>query len=98
MEVFRGLRAEYWCSRMATRGCEDPRVTLWLKAEYTALQDGDTPSQVGARGCSHPSFSSSFSSLHSHLPRSVTRMEFSTPATARSRATSVCRRASTTGR
>ncbi|NXE12595.1 ACRBP protein, partial [Lophotis ruficrista] len=49
MVVFRGLRTEYWCSRMATRGCEDPLVTLWLKAEYTAFQDGDFPSQVGAQ-------------------------------------------------
>ncbi|NXL02410.1 ACRBP protein, partial [Mesembrinibis cayennensis] len=49
MEVFRGLRVEYWCSRMATHGCEDPRVTLWLKAEYTALQDRDAPSQVGSQ-------------------------------------------------
>ncbi|XP_009637413.1 acrosin-binding protein [Egretta garzetta] len=57
MEVFRGLRAEYWCSRMATRGCEDPRVTLWLKAEYTALQDGDTPSQIcDSDGVQHPSY------------------------------------------
>ncbi|NWU46364.1 ACRBP protein, partial [Dromas ardeola] len=50
MDIFRGLRAEYWCSRIATRGCEDPRVALWLKAEYTAFQDGDAPSQVGAPG------------------------------------------------
>lgn len=49
MEVFRGLRMEYWCSRIATHGCEDPRVTLWLKAEDAAFQDGDAPSQVGAQ-------------------------------------------------
>ncbi|NWY60417.1 ACRBP protein, partial [Chionis minor] len=49
MEFFRGLRVEYWCSRIATRGCEDPRVTIWLKAEYIAFQDGDAPSQVGAQ-------------------------------------------------
>ncbi|NWX17055.1 ACRBP protein, partial [Aegotheles bennettii] len=49
MEALRGLRLEYWCSRMATRGCEDPRVALWLKAEYTTFQDGDAPSQVGAQ-------------------------------------------------
>ncbi|NXQ95014.1 ACRBP protein, partial [Sagittarius serpentarius] len=57
MEVFRGLRAEYWCSRMATRGCEDPRVTLWLKAEYAAFQDGDAPSQIcDSDGLQHPSY------------------------------------------
>ncbi|NXW30991.1 ACRBP protein, partial [Phaetusa simplex] len=49
VDIFRGLRVEYWCSRIATRGCEDPRVALWLKAEYTAFQDGDAPSQVGAQ-------------------------------------------------
>ncbi|NWQ92801.1 ACRBP protein, partial [Burhinus bistriatus] len=48
IEVFRGLRVEYWCSRIATRGCEDPRVAIWLKAEYTDFQDGDAPSQVGS--------------------------------------------------
>ncbi|NXU31776.1 ACRBP protein, partial [Thalassarche chlororhynchos] len=57
MEVFRGLRAEYWCSRMAIHGCEDPRVTLWLKAEYTAFQDRDAPSQIcDSGGVQHPSY------------------------------------------
>ncbi|XP_068257865.1 acrosin-binding protein-like [Nyctibius grandis] len=57
MEVFRGLRAEYWCSRMATRGCENPRVRLWLKAEYTTFQDGDAPSQIcDSGGVQHPSY------------------------------------------
>ncbi|XP_075026005.1 acrosin-binding protein [Calonectris borealis] len=57
MEVFRGLRAEYWCSRIAIRGCEDPRVTLWLKAEYTAFQDRDAPSQIcDSGGVQHPSY------------------------------------------
>ncbi|KAM6093521.1 acrosin-binding protein [Chlamydotis macqueenii] len=57
MVVFRGLRTEYWCSRMATHGCEDPRVTLWLKAEYTAFQDGDFPSQIcDSGGIQHPSY------------------------------------------
>ncbi|KAM6420948.1 acrosin-binding protein [Pluvialis apricaria] len=57
MEVFRGLRAEYWCSRIATHGCEDPRVTLWLKAEYSAFQDGHAPSQIcDSDGVQHPSY------------------------------------------
>ncbi|KAM6097720.1 acrosin-binding protein [Theristicus caerulescens] len=57
MEVFRGLRVEYWCSQMAIRGCEDPRVTLWLKGEYTALQDRDAPSQICDSGrVQHPSY------------------------------------------
>ncbi|NXA29221.1 ACRBP protein, partial [Ibidorhyncha struthersii] len=57
MEVFRGLRAEYWCTRIATHGCDDPRVTLWLKAEYTAFQEGDAPSQIcDSGGVQHPSY------------------------------------------
>ncbi|NXO55307.1 ACRBP protein, partial [Aramus guarauna] len=52
MKFFRGLRAEYWCSRIATHGCEDPRVALWLKAEYT-----DAPSQIcDSGGVQHPSY------------------------------------------
>ncbi|KAM7127227.1 LOW QUALITY PROTEIN: acrosin-binding protein [Ciconia maguari] len=57
MEVFRGLRVEYWCSQMATHGCEDPRVTLWLKAEYTTFQDGDALRQIcNSDGVQHPSY------------------------------------------
>ncbi|XP_054044679.1 acrosin-binding protein [Rissa tridactyla] len=57
MDFFRGLRVEYWCSRIATHGCEDPRVALWLKAEYTAFQDGDAPSQIcDTGGVQHPSY------------------------------------------
>ncbi|NXN53821.1 ACRBP protein, partial [Rynchops niger] len=57
MDIFRGLRVEYWCSRIATRGCEDPRVALWLKAEYTAFQDGDAPNQIcDTGGVQHPSY------------------------------------------
>ncbi|XP_009977269.1 PREDICTED: acrosin-binding protein-like, partial [Tauraco erythrolophus] len=57
LEVFRGRRSDYWCSQMATYGCEDPRVNLWLKAEYTAFQDGDGPNQVcDSSGVQHPSY------------------------------------------
>ncbi|NXL64151.1 ACRBP protein, partial [Chordeiles acutipennis] len=57
MGVFRGLRVEYWCSRMATRGCQDSQVALWLKAEYTAFQDGDVPSQIcDSSGVQHPNY------------------------------------------
>ncbi|XP_009891269.1 PREDICTED: acrosin-binding protein [Charadrius vociferus] len=57
MDVFRGLRAEYWCSRIAIRGCEDPRVTLWLKAEYSTFHDGDAPSQIcDSDGVQHPTY------------------------------------------
>ncbi|XP_061221613.1 acrosin-binding protein [Neopsephotus bourkii] len=56
-EAFRGLRAEYWCSRMATHGCKDPRVALWLKAEYSAFKDGDVPNQIcDSDGIQHPSY------------------------------------------
>ncbi|XP_014812565.1 PREDICTED: acrosin-binding protein [Calidris pugnax] len=56
-EIFRGLRMEYWCSQLAIRGCDDPRVALWLKAEYTAFQDGDAPSQIcDTGGVQHPSY------------------------------------------
>lgn len=48
MQFSPGLRAEYWCSQIATQGCDDPRVMLWLQAEYAAFRAGDTPSQVGA--------------------------------------------------
>ncbi|GAB0177539.1 acrosin-binding protein [Grus japonensis] len=57
MKFFRGLRAEYWCSQIATHGCEDPRVALWLKAEYTASQYRDAPSQIcDSGGVQHPSY------------------------------------------
>ncbi|NXN38925.1 ACRBP protein, partial [Rhinoptilus africanus] len=57
MDIFRGRRMEYWCSRIATRGCEDPRVALWLKAEYAAFQDGDAPRQIcDTSGVQHPSY------------------------------------------
>ncbi|NXD62454.1 ACRBP protein, partial [Eolophus roseicapillus] len=57
MEFFRGLRAEYWCSRIATYGCEDARVALWLKAEYAAFKGGDVPNQIcDSDGIQHPSY------------------------------------------
>ncbi|XP_047907493.2 acrosin-binding protein isoform X2 [Anser cygnoides] len=51
MQFSQGLRAEYWCSQIATQGCNDPRVMLWLQAEYAAFRAGDTPSQVVRHGC-----------------------------------------------
>ncbi|XP_010132228.1 PREDICTED: acrosin-binding protein, partial [Buceros rhinoceros silvestris] len=57
MEVFRGLKTEYWCSQIAIYGCEDPRVTFWLKAEYTAFRDRDAPSQIcDSDGIQHPTY------------------------------------------
>ncbi|NWR85412.1 ACRBP protein, partial [Furnarius figulus] len=57
MEFLRGLRSEYWCSRMATHGCEDPTVTLWLEAEYSAFHDGGGPTKIcDSNGLQHPSY------------------------------------------
>ncbi|NXW59841.1 ACRBP protein, partial [Eurystomus gularis] len=76
MEVFRGLRAEYWCSQMANHGCEDPRVAFWLKAEYTAFQDRDAPSQIcDSDGVQHPNYCA-FKS-HQCLQRSLYNQQVS---------------------
>nr|XP_047907492.1 acrosin-binding protein isoform X2 [Anser cygnoides] len=57
MQFSQGLRAEYWCSQIATQGCNDPRVMLWLQAEYAAFRAGDTPSQIcDSGGVQHPSY------------------------------------------
>ncbi|NXF79456.1 ACRBP protein, partial [Sclerurus mexicanus] len=56
-EFLRRLRSEYWCSRMATHGCKDPSVTLWLEAEYAAFQDEGGPSKIcDSNGVQHPSY------------------------------------------
>lgn len=57
MDFLRGMRLEYWCSRMAIHGCKDPAVTLWLKAEYDAFQDGDGPRKIcDSSGVQHPNY------------------------------------------
>ncbi|XP_061864979.1 acrosin-binding protein [Colius striatus] len=57
MKDFLGLKAEYWCSQMATRGCEDKRVALWLRIEYTAFPDGDASDQIcDSDGVQYPSY------------------------------------------
>ncbi|NXU89640.1 ACRBP protein, partial [Xiphorhynchus elegans] len=55
MSFLRGLKSDYWCSRIATYGCKDPIVTLWLKAQYSAFQDGGGPSKVGDHQLMFPS-------------------------------------------
>ncbi|XP_021252036.1 acrosin-binding protein [Numida meleagris] len=56
-QVSRGLRPEYWCSLIATQGCDDPRVMLWLQAEYATFRAGDTPRQIcDSDGVQHPSY------------------------------------------
>ncbi|XP_069705952.1 acrosin-binding protein-like [Phaenicophaeus curvirostris] len=50
-------RVEKWCSRIASHGCKDPRVSLWLKAEYNAFQEGDAPGQIcDSNGVKYPSY------------------------------------------
>uniref|UniRef100_A0A452INP4 Acrosin-binding protein n=1 Tax=Gopherus agassizii TaxID=38772 RepID=A0A452INP4_9SAUR len=46
MEVYGGLRGDYWCGRLATHGCDDPRVILWLQVEYAFFQGGDFPNKI----------------------------------------------------
>ncbi|NXA86462.1 ACRBP protein, partial [Melanocharis versteri] len=56
-DFLRGMRLEYWCSRMAIYGCKDPAVTLWLKAEYDAFQDEDGPGKIcDSSGVQHPNY------------------------------------------
>ncbi|XP_042723814.1 acrosin-binding protein isoform X1 [Lagopus leucura] len=56
-QVSGGLRPEYWCSLIATRGCDDPRVMLWLQAEYATFQAGDVPGKIcDSGGVQHPTY------------------------------------------
>uniref|UniRef100_A0A8C3QFG3 Acrosin-binding protein n=1 Tax=Cyanoderma ruficeps TaxID=181631 RepID=A0A8C3QFG3_9PASS len=59
MDILRGMRLEYWCSRMAIYGCKDPAVSFWLKTDYDAFQDGDGSGKVGDHqwiGVQHPNY------------------------------------------
>ncbi|KAM6438814.1 acrosin-binding protein [Rhynochetos jubatus] len=57
LEFFRDLRAEYWCSRISTYGCEDPRVVLWLKADNATFRDGDALNEIcDSNGIRHPTY------------------------------------------
>ncbi|RLV98985.1 hypothetical protein DV515_00010174, partial [Chloebia gouldiae] len=56
-DFLRGMRMEYWCSRMAIYGCKDPAVTLWLKAEYDAFPDMDGSGKIcDSSGVQHPNY------------------------------------------
>ncbi|NWT77713.1 ACRBP protein, partial [Lanius ludovicianus] len=79
MDFLRGMRQEYWCSRLAIYGCKDPAVTLWLKAEYDDFQDGDGSRKIcDSSGVQHPdycmfkSYQCLLKSIHNHR---VIRME-----------------------
>ncbi|XP_044305673.1 acrosin-binding protein [Varanus komodoensis] len=56
-ETYGGLRAEYWCGRLATHGCDDFRVALWLQSEYSLFQGGDFPDKIcDSTGVQHPTY------------------------------------------
>ncbi|NXS30347.1 ACRBP protein, partial [Pomatostomus ruficeps] len=79
MDFLRGMRPEYWCSRMAIHGCKDPAVTLWLKTEYEAFQDEDGPGKIcDSSRVQHPNycmFKSYQCLLKSIYNQKVTRVE-----------------------
>ncbi|XP_060092473.1 acrosin-binding protein [Heteronotia binoei] len=57
MDVYGGLKADYWCSRLATHGCDDPRVNLWLQTEYSLFQQGDYPDKIcDSERVEHPNY------------------------------------------
>ncbi|NXM39051.1 ACRBP protein, partial [Gymnorhina tibicen] len=73
MNFLRGMRLEYWCSRMAVHGCKDPAVSLWLKAEYDAFQDRNGTRKIcDSSGVQHPnyctfkSYQCLLKSIHNH--------------------------------
>ncbi|XP_054999038.1 acrosin-binding protein [Sorex araneus] len=46
LDMYGGLRMDFWCARLATKGCEDTRVSGWLKTEFLSFQDGDFPTKI----------------------------------------------------
>ncbi|XP_068957562.1 acrosin-binding protein [Petaurus breviceps papuanus] len=46
LELYGGLRMDFWCDRLAMKGCEDTRVSSWLQTEFLSFQDGDYPSKI----------------------------------------------------
>ncbi|XP_032972379.1 acrosin-binding protein [Rhinolophus ferrumequinum] len=46
MDFYGGLRMDFWCARLATKGCEDNRVASWLQTEFLSFQDGDFPTKI----------------------------------------------------
>lgn len=46
LDLYGGLRMDFWCARLATKGCEDNRVASWLQTEFLSFQDGDFPTKV----------------------------------------------------
>ncbi|NXR47362.1 ACRBP protein, partial [Hippolais icterina] len=79
MDSLRGMRLEYWCSRMATYGCKDPAVSFWLKVDYEAFKDEDGSGKIcDSSGVQHPNycmFKSYQCLLKSIYNEKVTRVE-----------------------
>ncbi|XP_036923778.1 acrosin-binding protein isoform X2 [Sturnira hondurensis] len=46
LDFYGGLRMDFWCARLATKGCDDHRVTGWLQTEFLSFQDGDFPTKI----------------------------------------------------
>ncbi|XP_059260925.1 acrosin-binding protein isoform X2 [Mustela nigripes] len=46
LDMYGGLRMDFWCARLATKGCEDIRVSGWLQTEFLSFQDGDFPTKI----------------------------------------------------
>uniref|UniRef100_A0A4W2GE26 Acrosin-binding protein n=1 Tax=Bos indicus x Bos taurus TaxID=30522 RepID=A0A4W2GE26_BOBOX len=46
LDLYGGLRMDFWCARLATKGCEDNRVASWLQTEFLSFQDGDFPTRI----------------------------------------------------
>ncbi|XP_015415450.1 PREDICTED: acrosin-binding protein [Myotis davidii] len=46
LDTYGGLRMDFWCALLATKGCEDTRVAGWLQTEFLSFQDGDFPTKI----------------------------------------------------
>ncbi|XP_051819520.1 acrosin-binding protein isoform X2 [Antechinus flavipes] len=46
LDLYGGLGTDFWCGQLATKGCEDPRVSNWLQTEFLSFQEGDYPSKI----------------------------------------------------
>ncbi|XP_042309795.1 acrosin-binding protein isoform X3 [Sceloporus undulatus] len=57
IEAYGGLQTEYWCGRLATHGCDDYRVALWLQSEYSSFKGGDFPNLIcDSEEVQHPTY------------------------------------------
>uniref|UniRef100_A0A6J0UNR3 Acrosin-binding protein n=1 Tax=Pogona vitticeps TaxID=103695 RepID=A0A6J0UNR3_9SAUR len=59
LKMYEGLQAKYWCDRLATHGCDDFRVALWLQSEYSLFHRGDFPDKIcDSEKVQHPTYCS----------------------------------------